>query len=359
MRWFACLLSCFLWAAALSAWADDRPRWTMLVDVGGREIEGMPLAWSSKQVYVLARDGRLWDFAPGAAQKFRKTSSSFTSYSAIEVRSQLEREFSGRLQVTSVGHYFVAHPAGKEAWAERFEDLYRSIVHYFGVHGFHVHEPQFPLVAVVWGSREDFVRHSASDGNRIPAGVLGFYSPITNRVTLYDQGSGTNNKRMWQQNDATIIHEATHQMAFNTGVHNRFGPTPRWIAEGLGTMFEAPGVWDWRSYPQQSDRVNRSRLAQFRHWLTKGRTSGAFVNLLGSDRQFDTNPSAAYAESWAWIFFLTEMYPQKFGEYLERVASKPNFQAYGLARRMSDFTSIFGDDLRLLERHFLTFIASL
>jgi hypothetical protein len=164
---------------------------------------------------------------------------------------------------------------------------------------------------------------------------------------------------MWQQNDATVIHEATHQMAFNTGVHNRFGPTPRWIAEGLGTMFEAPGVWDWRTYPQQSDRVNRSRLAQFRHWLTKGRPTGAFVNLVGSDRQFDANPSAAYAESWAWVFFLTEMYPQKFGEYLERVAAKPNFQAYGLARRMSDFTSVFGDDLGLLDKHFLAFIESL
>ena len=99
-------------------------------------------------------------------------------------------------------------------------------------------------------------------GSPARAGVLGFYSPTSNRVTLYDQGAGASNRRAWQQNEATIIHEATHQMAFNTGVHNRFAPTPRWLAEGLGTMFEAPGVWDWRNHNQLSERINRGRLGR-------------------------------------------------------------------------------------------------
>ena len=339
--------------------AGDRQRWTMLVDIGGREVEGMPLAWTNKQVYLLARDGRLWDFAPNKTNGYRKTSSYFASYSAAEVRAHLERELGGKLQVTGTGHYLVAHPPGKEAWAQRFEDLYRSIVNYFSRRGLRVHEPEFPLVAVVWGQRDDFQRYAAREGSPVASGVLGFYSPTTNRVTLYDQGGGASNARLWQQNEATIIHEATHQMAFNTGVHNRFSPTPRWLAEGLGTMFEAPGVWDWRNHPNLGDRVNRMRLAEFRRWLAHGRSAGAFVNLLGSDRPFDSNPSAAYAEAWAWVFFLTETYPDKFGQYVQNVAARPNFEAYPLARRMSDFTSVFGDDFRMLERHFLSFIASL
>jgi hypothetical protein len=342
-----------------SATANDRQRWTMLVDIGGREVEGMPLAWSNKQVMLLARDGRLWDFVPNKANRFRKTSSHFSSYSAAEIRAQLERELSGKLQVTGTGHYLVAHPKGKEAWAQRFEELYRSIVNYFSFRGLRVHEPEFPLVAVVWGRRDDFLHYAASEGSQVGPGVLGFYSPSSNRVTLYDQGAGVSNSRLWQQNEATIIHEATHQMAFNTGVHNRFSATPRWLAEGLGTMFEAPGVWDWRNHPQLSERINRGRLAEFRHWLAHGRSPGAFVNVLGSDRQFDSNPSAAYAESWAWVLFLTETYPQKFGQYVQRVAARPNFEAYPLARRISDFTSVFGDDMRMLEKHFLTFIDTL
>ena len=123
------------------------------------------------------------------------------------------------------------------------------------------------------------------------------------------RGRGPTGSRAWQQNEATVIHEATHQMAFNTGVHNRFATTPLWVAEGLGTMFEARGVWNWRDYPDQGDRINRERLAQFRQWRSIGRKPGDFVNLLGSDRQFQSNPAAAYAEAWAWVFFLTETYP--------------------------------------------------
>ena len=46
----------------------------------------------------------------------------------------------------------------------------------------------------------------------------------------------------WTTNADTIIHEAAHQTAFNTGVHTRCGDSPRWLVEGLGTMFEARKV---------------------------------------------------------------------------------------------------------------------
>jgi hypothetical protein len=340
--------------------AAERQRFTMLVDIDGHDVEGMPLAWSRERVYLLGRDGRLWEFPPNQAHKFRKTSGSFASYSSAEIRAALERELGDRLEVTGTGHYLVAHPRGKGAfWANRFEDLFRSCTHYFTLRSLRLHEPEFPLVAIVWPRREDFVRYSATQGSNVRDDILGYYSPVSNRVTLYDQGPGRSGSRAWQQNEATIIHEATHQMAFNTGVHNRFGSTPLWLAEGLGTMFEAPGVWDWRDFPRQADRLNRDRLAQFRQWRRTGRQPGNFVNLISSDRLFQTNPPAAYAEAWAWVFFLTETYPQKFAEYVQHTANRPDFQDYPMARRISDFTAVFGDDLRKLESFFLQFIDGL
>jgi len=332
----------------------------MRVDLGNSEVEGMPLAWTKQHVFLLARDGRLWDFAPNKTRDYHKTSSVFSSYSANEMRAALERELGGRLEITGTGHYLVAHPRGKGGqWASRFEDLYRSCMNYFRLHDFKIHEPDFPLVAIVWPKREDFLRYAQLEGTPLRDDILGYYSPTTNRVALYDLASGSGANRMWRQNDATIIHEATHQMAFNTGVHNRFASTPTWLAEGLGTLFEAPGVWDWRNYTQPADRINRGRLTQFRQWLKSGRTAGAFVGLLGSDRQFQSNPAAAYSESWAWAFFLTETYPQKFSQYVQRTAARPNFKDYPMAQRISDFTTVFGDDLRMLEAHFLRFIGGL
>ncbi len=349
-----CALFVLLGGPAIAA---ERSRYTMLVDLNGREIEGAPLAWSRQRVFLLGRDGRLWDFAPNQTDKFRKTSSSFSSYSAAEIRAGLERELGGRLQITGTGHYLVAHPPGKEAWAQRFEDLYRSCIHYFRIRGLELHEPEFPLVAVVWGHRQDFVHYANSQGQQVRSDVLGFYSPSSNRVTLYDQGHGNN--RAWQQNDSTIIHEATHQVAFNVGLHNRFAKTPTWLAEGLGTLFEAPGVWNFREHPLLSERINRGRLAQFRQWQTHGRKPGAFAQLLSSDRQFEVNPPAAYAEAWAWTLFLTERYPQQYAQYVHKVAMRPNFAEYPAARRVADFTAAFGTDLGRLERFFLEFTDAL
>ena len=41
------------------------------LDIDGRRVVGTPLSWSKDQVLLLARDGRLWDFAPQSAKNFR------------------------------------------------------------------------------------------------------------------------------------------------------------------------------------------------------------------------------------------------------------------------------------------------
>lgn len=353
-----CLLILLLAFSAAPLRGENNLNMTLEADVNGKKLSGRPLSWSDDRVYLLERDGRLAEFRPEEAKNFKKASGNFHGYSAGEMRLALERELGDKLEVTGTGHYLVAHPRGQgEQWAERFEDLYRSFVHYFSVRGFQVQEPQFPLVAIVWNKQADFVRYAQSEGAAVGPGVLGYYSPTSNRITLFD--STSKNDKNWQQNASTIIHEATHQTAFNTGVHSRFGLPPRWVGEGLGTLYEAPGLWDPRTYTQQSDRINRGRLAQFRQYLASGRPSGAFLEIINSDRQFQTNPAAAYAEAWALTFFLSETEPRKYNQYLAKTAALPPFGEYPAARRLADFTSVFGSDLKMLEANYLRFIEGL
>ena len=110
---------------------------------------------------------------------------------------------------------------------------------YFSVRGFHLQEPEFPLVAIVWPDQQSFARACAADRGGSAMGILGYYSPVSNRIMLYDIGGGRGSDDDWRQTSATIIHEATHQTAFNTGIHRRFSDSPRWLVEGLGMMFEA------------------------------------------------------------------------------------------------------------------------
>jgi hypothetical protein len=116
--------------------AAKPPRFMIEATVKGQYVEGGPLAWSEKQVILLARDGQIWDFSPDDAANYRKTASSFAPYSVREMQERLEAEFGRQMDVTATGHYLVVHPVGKaEVWAERFEQMYREFVHNFGVRG--------------------------------------------------------------------------------------------------------------------------------------------------------------------------------------------------------------------------------
>jgi len=335
--------------------AETNRRWTVALELNGNHIEGMPLEWSSRQVRLLARDGRLWEFAPSAARQFRKSSSTFNGYNVNDMRSQLMRELGHDFQITSTGHYIVGHPKGeRDLWGERFEDLYRSFVHYFSVRGFRCREPGFPLVAIVFRNQQEFMRYARSEGGSVSPSILGYYSPTSNRVALYD--SQIPGDRRWQQNADTIIHEATHQTAFNTGIHSRFAAQPRWVVEGLGTMFEAPGVWNSRRNRRPKDRLNLGRLAGYRRYAASGKLEGSVPTLVASDRLFRTSPDLAYALAWALTHWLVETQPQKYSAYLRRVAGQPQFDSYTQEERLRDFTETFGNNFRMLEARFFRFM---
>ena len=323
--------------------------------VDGRMIEGRPLAWSDTQMLLLGRDGMLHEFNPKKAKEARKTSPRFFSYTASEMRNELQREFGSKFDISSTTHYLVVHPSGeRDVWAQRFENLFRSFNHYFRLRGFAPEEPKFPLVAVVFRNQAEYFAHARKGGQAMKPGTLGHYEPGSNRVYLFDSTGGSDNGD-WSLNAETIIHEATHQSAYNVGIHNRFATCPRWLVEGLATMFEARGVWDSRSYQTQSDRVNRERLRDFRAYA-KRRPEGSLTSVIASDDLFEIDTLAAYAEAWALSFYLCETRPRLYAQYLERTGGRQNFADYSAAQRLADFKAVFGQDLRLLENQFLQYM---
>ncbi len=343
----------------LTARAEAADRGMVELTLDGQKIEGEPLAWNSQEVHLLGRDGRLWQFDPNQASDYRETSSRFRPYSVSELRAELLRELGQSFQVTGTGHYLVAHPKGRrDQWAQRFEDLYRSFVHYFSVRGFKPAKPPFLLIAVVCHDKEEFYRLSARQGLPSAPGVLGWYAHGSNRIFLYDAGGGHDNARDWKQNASVAIHEATHQTAFNTGVHSRYVPTPVWVAEGLATYFESPGVYDSEHHPLQADRINRGRFDGFRQMIPHHKPE-VLAAMIGSDQIFRVAPGAAYAEAWALTFYLMETQPRKYAEYLRRTVARPRFEDYSAKERLADFTAIFGSDWRMLDARFLRFMAEI
>ncbi|HYO24795.1 MAG TPA: DUF1570 domain-containing protein [Lacipirellulaceae bacterium] len=350
-------LALALAGAAASVAAEPAP-FMMRALVGERLVEGQPLSWSDDRVLLLGRDGALLEFDPAAAKHSKKIARQFVPYTSAEMQALLQGELGGRFTASASTHFVVAHPRGVGSqWAERLEALYRGFTHYMSVRGFPVQPPPAPLAAVVFATQEDYYAHAAAAGTPLPAGTLGHYDAQSNRIYLYDLRQGDPSAD-WSANAETIIHEATHQTAYNVGVHARFTEQPRWLVEGLAMMFEAPGVWNATSIQTQGDRLNMYRLGYFRAAAAK-RPANWIAQLVASDRPFETTTLDAYAAAWALSFYLCETRPQEYSGYLARVAARPRFSAYPPETRLRDFARAFGSDFELLAAHLARYVEGL
>jgi len=348
-------IACLIVARSGSAAAAE---FMFRANIDGKTIEGKPLTWSSQQMLLLGRDGKLYDFNPKLAKDAEKTSPNYIPYSAAELKALLQYEFDSRFDITLTRHYVVVHPRGeRDEWAGRFEDLFNRFSHYFRVRGVELQEPTGPLVAVVFRDQAEYFRSAAASGTPMHPNTLGHYDPVTNRVFLFDVTAGKK-KKDWSENAETIIHEATHQTAYNTGVHRRFASEPRWLVEGLATMFEAPGVWNARYDQTQIDRINRGRLAGFRKYM-RHRQPGSLAALLASDDAFRSDPEGSYAEAWALSFYLCETQPHQYAAYLAKTAQQPLFTDYPAPERVADFQAIYGADMKMFEAKYLRFMHEL
>jgi hypothetical protein len=346
-------------ACAQPAIAAEPMQWMVRLAVNGKEVEGSPISWSTNNIRLLGRDGRLWNVDINAKTDVEQTQSMFKSFLPSELRAALLREFGHDYEVSGTGHYLVAHPRGEgDKWSQRFEDLYRAFVHYFSVRGFKVNQPPFPLVGIVCKDRAEFAQHAAKQDQMGTGGILGYYNIDSNRIMLYDMGAKASSSA-WQENANVLIHECTHQIAFNTGVHSRFAPPPRWVAEGLAMLFESPGVYDAHDYRQFNDRVNHGRLRDFKEAILPKHSPEMIVGFLSSDEWFQKNPGAAYAMAWALTFYLAENEPTKYAEYLKLTANRAPFTNYPGPARVKDFISVFGKDWRMLDARFARFYSEL
>ncbi|MEX1042535.1 MAG: DUF1570 domain-containing protein [Pirellulaceae bacterium] len=338
----------------------DRQAATIKLRYQQDELIGTAVLFSAEEVRLLGRDGQIWHLDPNHVADYAPVEPRFRPASQAEVRGQLLREYGRQFEVSGTGHYLVVHPAGqRQQWAERFEQLYRSFHQYFTARGIPTTQAEFPLVAVVMPNYASYREAAAEVGVRVSPGLVGFYSPRSNRVMMYDMTSINPALEFSEESMATLIHEATHQTAFNAGVHSRLAPQPKWLVEGLATMFEAPGVWNSREFPRQADRIVKTRLAEFQQYMQQGRQPNSLADFVAEDTAYLRRPATAYGEGWALCFYLIETRPREFAKYLQKVATRAADQPYPAEQRLADFQTAFGENPNLLESHFLRYVGQL
>lgn len=323
------------------------------VQAGKHTLQGKIVANNDQLCWLMAQDGRLQRLDVSGVKNFRQISPSFRSWSPQIMRDQLRKEFGRQFEFGATRHYLVC--ATKEAkakqYAEVLEDIYNSFHHYFSVRGFKLPEPEFPLVAVVFPDQAAFGQYARKDGVQSLTNLKGYYINTTNRIAAFEEENHEGSLR------DTLVHEATHQTAFNAGLHTRVGINPKWVAEGLATVFEAPGIRNSTVGSNPKTRINTERLIWFGSFSKSRRKEKSLEEFIASDAFFETSQLDAYSQAWALTFFLVETRPREYAKYLAAISARNPLQNYSSEARVADFKHAFGNEIALLEAEMLRFIA--
>lgn len=350
------------------------------VQTGQETLQGKVVAHDERLFWLLAQDGRLRALSADGVKKFRQISPQFSGASSSVLRDSLRREFGRDFDVVGTRHFAVCSKGEQKArvYAEAFEDLFRSFQMYFSVRGFTITEPEFPLVAIVFPDYDSFSKYARNEKVATSRNLRGYYLPTSNRIALYESADADQQAQraedaslqnqlhldaeMWGAFEGslkdTLIHEATHQVAFNTGLHSRIGPNPKWVVEGLATVFESPGIRNPGSASIKT-RINRERYMWFGDYSKSRRKPKSLEAFLTGDELFQSSALDAYSEAWAFSFFLIETRPRAYAEYLRLIAARDPLGAYGPDQRLADFKKAVSSDLPVLEAEFLRFMASI
>ncbi len=337
--------------------AVSPPLWLIEFSYRGEQIQGRPLAWSQSTLCVIARDGRLLYLDREKATNFRKLSDGFRPLDFSSFKAAVLREFGNDFSVTASTHYIVISPQStSNRWQERLEELFRSASRYFATRGFPLQQPDFSLPAIICPTWKSFQETAARFGVHPPPGALGYYDRLSNRIFLWDVGSGDPRDR---DGINVLAHEGFHQWAFNVGFHSRVNPPPLWVAEGMATLFESAGVYAGNPYDSAAHRVHPARLAVFRIAHASGQRSSWLRDLVLSDAPFQQNPALAYAEAWAAAFYFTEREPGKFSEYFRSLNDREPLARLAPREREAEFAKVFGTDWVNLESKIVRFLSML
>ncbi len=324
-------------------------------------------------------DGQLWTLKSDQINSVTDVDEPMEPDTAEALFERFKSELPKGFKVYKTRHYVLVYNTSDiyVRWVgELFERLYKGFYNYWSKRRIEMQEPRFPLVAVVFRDKASYLQYGHQDIGRSADAMIGYYNMKTNRMSMYDltgiDGMVPEGRRVAstlvinnilsqpqaERTVATIVHEAVHQLAFNSGMQTRLADNPLWFSEGLAMFFESPdrgSTTGWRDI----GKVNYHNLALFQKNF-RSRQRGSLTSLLTNDTRLQNSRDAAraYPESWALTYFLIKTRNKQYVAYLKDLALLPPLGKSTERERVELFRSHFGE-LDKLEASFLTYMSRL
>ncbi len=324
---------------------------------------------------LLGRDGALWAIPPDEQVKHTSDDGPFKPFTREELAKILLAELPPGFEVLNTAHYMILYDTSKPyaSWCgSLFERLYMAFTNYWSRKGFALEAPEFPLVAIVFADRGrvfEILQARFGRRRRLDRGLFQLDVESDDDVRPVGLGNGRRSRGRGtmaqinqilsqprsQQTVATIVHEATHQIAFNCGLHTRLSDCPSWFSEGIALFFETPDLRSQKGWSGIGG-INYPRLERFQKLLPT-RAADSLETLIATDKRFhDTKQGLdAYAEAWALTYFLIRQKPKEYVAYLRLLSQKKPLLTETPEKRKAEFEDVFGN-LQKLDEEFLRYM---
>ncbi len=292
------------------------------------------------------------------------TDEPFVPMTAEALKERLERGPYAGFQVLTTPHYLVFYQSKRtfaQDSARRLEDLYRGLIDFFQGHGMPVHESDFPLVAVIFATEQEFRAHKQVDPE-----VQAYYEIFTNRIFFYEESDRDRlePRLVALRKPQTVAHEGAHQVLANIGVQPRLSAWPLWLTEGFAEFCATPtrnkkGQIKW-DRPGGINPLHMATLRELDDPLStrlheqdpQGRAPARPTRMLDSESLVtkDRLTPTDYAQAWALTYYLTQSRKADFIRYLQAMGRMPPLEPRSPEQHLAEFRRFFAEPSKLDKR---------
>ncbi|MBV8129938.1 MAG: DUF1570 domain-containing protein [Planctomycetaceae bacterium] len=346
-------------AAGLAQAPPEPPRFKVR-DEQGQPVVARLHGQHEGTTALILPDGQL-----GFPNMLVPTDEPFQPFTADELLARLQKGPLGDFQIHQTAHYLIFFQSSRalaEASGRWLEDLYKRLLDAFRKHEMAVHDTEFPLVAVIYRTERDF-----RASKRVDPEVQAVYEIGTNRIYFYETSEHDENAPELSalRKPQTVVHEGTHQVLQNIGVHPRLSAWPIWLVEGLAEYCSTPAssrkggkpTWDGLGMINGLHMATIRELEDPLSVAIRGDDgqSKALVREPGKPlveclvRKTHLTPTE-YALAWAMTHYLAFKRQDDFVAYLKVMSQIPPLEPRTPEDHLAEFRKAFGSDLVKIDK---------
>ena len=247
-----------------------------------------------------------------------------------------------------------------EVTSRVMESMTRGLVKYMKTLGLDTHEPEVPLVVIMFKTEEQLQAYK-----RMPPGVVAYYNIISNRVYLYEESNLMKLDKNLARRQAlsTIAHEGAHQILANIGVQQRLSLWPMWLSEGMAEYL-APTSVTRRIQWKGAGQINDFRMLELETHLRSMAIEGIDGETLKNTAAAARLTSTGYASAWSLTTFLAKRRKEDFRKFVQQASKLRPFEGSfptdavkgRIAKNVKQFEEVFGEDWKDLETEMIKYL---